>query len=109
MAKVLSPLDNPHDVGLRSSALSKPVQYTFVALFVVGVVASGIFSLTEHWRRASFTLGMALLWLSVVRLTCDSKVLGVLAVRSRKFDAIYTAIVGGAMVFLAASVDSLGS
>lgn len=109
MAKPILPLDNPHDAGLKPSALSKPLQYALVVLFAIGVVASGVFALTEHWRRASFTLGAALLWLSVVRMTCDSKVLGVLAVRSRQFDAIYTAVIGAAMVFLATSVDSLGS
>lgn len=109
MAKPILPLDNPHDVGLKPSPLSPRLQYGLVVLFVLGVVASGLFALTEHWRRASFTLGAALLWLSVVRMTCDSKVLGVLAVRSRHFDAIYTGIMGAAMVFLATSVDSLGS
>ena len=47
--------------------------------------------------------------LSVVRLTCDSKVLSVLAVRSRKFDAIFTSVVGAFILFLSSSVDSLGS
>lgn len=109
MGRAILPLDNPHDAGLEPSSLPKRLQYAFLVLFLLGVIASGVFALTEHWRRASFTLGAALLWLSVVRMTCDSKLLGVLAVRSRHFDAVYTGIIGALMVFLATSVDSLGS
>ncbi|MDF5820463.1 DUF3017 domain-containing protein [Corynebacterium felinum] len=104
-----SPLDNPHDVNLLPSRIPRPLQIAAVVVFVLGVLASGIFSFTEHWRRATFTLGVALLWLSVLRLTCDSKILGVLAVRSRTFDALYTALGGSLMIFLSSSVDSLGS
>jgi len=45
----------------------------------------------------------------VVRLTCDSRRVGVLAVRSRRFDACFTGLLGAVMAFLAFSVDSLGS
>lgn len=80
-----------------------------LVLLVVAVAASGAFAVTEHWRRATFTLGSAMLWLAIIRLTCDSKIVGVLAVRSVRFDVAYTALLGGLMVFLASSVDALGS
>ncbi|ANE03328.1 DUF3017 domain-containing protein [Corynebacterium crudilactis] len=102
-------LANPHDGGLAASTLPHNVQKAGVIFFVIAVVVATIFALTEHWRRATFTLGVSLLYLAVLRLTCDSKILGVLSVRSRRFDAIYTTVLGGLMVFLAASVDSLGS
>ncbi|MDO5373926.1 MAG: DUF3017 domain-containing protein [Corynebacterium glutamicum] len=102
-------LANPHDGGLAPSKFPIKVQKAGIVLFVIAVVAASAFALTEHWRRATFTLGASLLYLSLLRLTCDSKILGVLAVRSRRFDAIYTAIVGGLMTFLATSVDALGS
>ena len=82
-------LDNPHDVGLKPSKLPLTAQYGCLGL--------------------TFTLGAGLVWLSVVRLTCDSKVLSVLAVRSRKFDAIFTSVIGAFILFLSSSVDSLGS
>ncbi|AKK04948.1 putative DUF3017 family protein [Corynebacterium mustelae] len=107
--KLITPLDNPHDVDLKPSVVPRGLQYAAMVVFVIAVIASGVFSFTEHWRRATFTLGVALLWLSLVRITCDSKVLWVLAVRSRHFDAAYTALGGALMVFLASSVDSLGS
>ncbi|VEH04775.1 hypothetical membrane protein [Corynebacterium kutscheri] len=104
-----SPLDNPHDKDEKLSTIPRAIQIIGIALFVVGVVISGLFAVTEHWRRATFVLGAALLWLSALRVGCDSKVLGVLAVRSRIFDVCFTTTIGGLMVFLSASVDSLGS
>ena len=102
-------LSNPHDNDLPPSTVPAALQRAGLVIFVVGMVVSGVFSITEHWRRATFSLGTTLVWLSVLRLTCDSQVLGVLAVRSRKFDAVFTALGGAAMLFLSASVDALGS
>jgi hypothetical protein len=102
-------LSNPHDKDLTPSTVPLTLQRAGLVIFVVGMVVSGVFSITEHWRRATFSLGATLVWLSVLRLTCDSQVLGVLAVRSRKFDAVFTALGGAAMLFLSASVDALGS
>lgn len=102
-------LKNPHDRDLARSKLSRTLQFIGIALFVLGLVVSAVFLLTDHWRRSTFTLGVALLFLTILRLVCDSSVLGPLAVRSRRFDAIFTGVLGGLMVFLAASVDALGS
>ena len=101
-------LDNPHDRGAAASPLPVAVQRAMGALFVVGFVLSGVYAATEHWRRATFTLGAAMLWLTVM-LTCDSKVIGLVAVRSRRFDALFTTALGAAMLWLSWSVDSLGS
>ena len=102
-------LDNPHDIGNRPSVLPVWVQWVMVALFAVGFVASGVFAATEHWRRATFTLGAVMVWVAVLRMTCDSKLIGLIAVRSRRFDALFCTGVGAAMMWLAWSVDSLGS
>nr|WP_040421441.1 DUF3017 domain-containing protein [Corynebacterium timonense] len=103
------PLDNPHDADNPASPLPLWAQRVMVGVFVVGFVASGVFSATEHWRRATFTLGAAMVWLALMRCTCDSRVIGLLAVRSRRFDALFCASLGAAMMFLAGSVDALGS
>ena len=102
-------LDNPHDIGNAPSRLPVLVQRVMVALFVLGFVAATLFSATEHWRRAAFTLGAAMLWLTVCRLTCDSQVMGLLAVRSKRFDVMFATATGAALVWLAVSVDALGS
>ena len=74
-------LANPHDGGLAPSKFPIKVQKAGIVVFVLAVVAASAFALTEHWRRATFTLGASLLYLSLLRLTCDSKILGVLAVQ----------------------------
>ncbi|APT93162.1 membrane protein [Corynebacterium phocae] len=104
-----SQLANPHDRGLKPSPVPGAVQWLLIGAFVAAVGASAVFALLEHWRRATFVLGAAMLWLSFVRLSCDSARVGVLAVRSRRFDSLFTATLGAAMAFLAYSVDSLGS
>lgn len=102
-------LDNPHDIGNPPSRLPLRAQQVMVGLFVLGFVVATLFSVTEHWRRATFSLGAAMLWLTACRLTCDSQVMGLLAVRSRRFDALFTTAAGAALVWLAVSVDALGS
>ena len=100
---------NPHDKDLEPTPLPVRLQRIGVVLFVLGLVAAAGFLATEHWRRATFTLGCCLLWLAGLRMSCDSAVLGVLAVRSQRFDAAFCLTVGGSMMFLAGTVDSLGS
>lgn len=102
-------LGNPHDIGNPPSRLPLRAQQVMVGLFVVGFVVATLFAVTEHWRRACFTLGAAMVWLTACRLTCDSQVMGLLAVRSRRFDAMFTTVTGAALVWLAVSVDALGS
>ena len=102
-------LANPHDAHLKPSPLPPVVQWVAIGMVVAAVAVSGIFAVSEHWRRATMLLGGALMWLTVVRLTCDSSRVGVLAVRSRRFDACFTGILGAAMVFMAFSIDALGS
>lgn len=102
-------LDNPHDRGNTPSRLPSWVQWAGVALLIAFVAASGMWAVGEHWRRATFSLGVGMLWLGVLRLTCDSSILGVFAVRSVRFDAAFCFVVGGLIAFLAASVDPLGS
>lgn len=102
-------LENPHDAGVQPSRLPRTVQKIGVGLFILGLIAATLFAFTEHWRRATFILGVTMIYLALLRLTCDSQVMGLLAVRSRRFDAFYCTILGGGMTFLATSVDSLGS
>ena len=99
-------LDNPHDRGLAPSRLPEKIQWAAIGLFVLALVVSAGFVLFEHWRRAAIMLGGAMVWLAIVRMSCDSQRVGVLAVRSRRFDAAFCAILGGALLFLSLSVDS---
>ncbi|MBC3185957.1 DUF3017 domain-containing protein [Corynebacterium sp. zg-331] len=102
-------LDNPHDATLAPSRLPRGVQCAMLGAFLLGLALSALFAFTEHWRRATVTLGAALLWLALVRLLCDSRLVGIFAVRSRRFDVLFDTLLGGGMAFFALSVDSLGS
>ncbi len=102
-------LANPHDVHLPPSRLSVRQQRLGVGVFLLGLVVVAVFLLTEHWRRGTFAFGMCLLWLAGLRWVADGRVMGVLSVRSRRFDSLYTGILGALMIYLSASVDSLGS
>ena len=102
-------VSNPHDIHVKPSPSPGWLQWVFIALSCLGVVASGVMSLMEHWRRATFLLGAAMIWLAVVRRTCDSDRVGVFAVRSRRFDMAFSTALGAALVWLSASVDALGS
>ena len=102
-------LANPHDAHLPPSRLSTTVQRLGVGAFVLGLVVVALFLLTEHWRRGTFAFGMCLLWLTGLRCVADGSVMGVLSVRSRRFDALYTGLLGALMIYFSVSVDSLGS
>src|SRR5699024_12404517 len=88
---IMRGVSNPHDIHRPPSALPGWLQWVFIAMFGLGVVASGAMSMMEHWRRATFLLGAAMLWVAVVRRTCDSDRVGVFAVRSRRFDMMFSA------------------
>ena len=104
-----SGLANPHDLNLAASHVPGWLQWSGMAAFIVLLAAAAWFLFADHWRRATFALGVAMLWLAALRLTCDSAKLGVFAVRSRRFDAAFSAVAGAALMFLSASVDALGS
>ncbi|MDU0478797.1 DUF3017 domain-containing protein [Staphylococcus chromogenes] len=108
-ARAVDRLANPHDVNLAPSKLPRKVQLASLAVFAVLLLITLFFFLTEHWRRGAFAFGVTMLGLALLRLTCDSKVLGVLTVRSKRFDATFTALLGVAMIFLSISIDALGS
>src|SRR5699024_1351986 len=108
IATMLS-VSNPHDVHLQPSPLPGWLHWACIALSGVGVAAPGVMSLMEHWRRATFLLGAAMIWLAVVRRTCDSHRVGVSAVRQRRFDMSSSVAIGAALERLSASVDVLVS
>ena len=101
-------LANPHDAGAPPSLLPPVLQYCGLGIFGALLVFALVCGVTDHWRRATFALGVALTWLAGLRLVCDSRVMGVLGVRSRRFDAAFTTTLGVSMMFVAGTVDSLG-
>ncbi|MHA2788156.1 DUF3017 domain-containing protein [Corynebacterium sp. S7] len=102
-------LANPHDLNNPPSKVPLRIQKLGVAVLLVGLALSAIFAFTEHWRRATFGLGICMIWVALLRVFCDSHVIALIAVRSKRFDVIYSAALGLAMVWLSISIDALGS
>lgn len=76
-------------------------------LLVIAVAV--VFVLAERWRRGAFVFGVATLLAAIFRLTMPSERVGLLAVRSKPFDVGALVAVGGAIVWLAVSIDPLGT
>lgn len=80
-------------------------------LLVVGaVVLVGVgFVLADRWRRGAFVFGAATLLAAGFRLCLRPEEVGLLAVRGQSFDVAALTLVGGAIVWLAVSIDPLGT
>ncbi|KAB1504575.1 DUF3017 domain-containing protein [Corynebacterium sp. 320] len=100
-------LENPHDRAVPASKLGSGLQRALVFLFVAALVGVAVLLLLDHWRRGSMLLSLALVYLGLIRWVVDSRIMGVLAVRSRKFDCCFTLSLGVMIGFLALSVDPL--
>lgn len=102
---------NPHSSVTPPPGASWPLwaQYGVFGLLFFGMSAFVVFLGLERWRRATFMLGMTMLLLGVARQYLPDQILGVFSVRSRVFDLLFCSIVGAGIVFLAVSVDALGS
>lgn len=79
-----------------------------LAVLVVIVVAIGLV-LADRWRRGALVFGAATLLAAAFRLMMPTERVGLLAVRSRPFDVSALVAVGGAIVWLAVSIDPLGT
>lgn len=102
---------NPHapEGPARGEHWPQWVQQLLYGLLFFGIAAAMVFLGLERWRRATFTLGMTMMYLGVIRQFLPDSLLGVFSVRSRRFDLGFGLVIGGGMVFLASSVDALGS
>jgi hypothetical protein len=75
---------------------------TAVVLFIA---AFGIVAVTlGYWRRGIFLVGVAAMTGAVLRLVLRGRDAGLLVVRSRVFDVLALALIGGAVMILAAVV-----
>ena len=77
------------------------VGLVFVAAF--GLVAAGF------WRRGALLLGIAVGVAAALRLALADDRAGLLAVRSKGIDFLTTATVGAAVIYIAWTIDPLGT
>ncbi|MFD5867967.1 DUF3017 domain-containing protein [Corynebacterium sp. NPDC060344] len=105
------PMVNPHSPDEPAPGEKWPdrIRWLLYGLLFFGLGAAVVFLGLERWRRATFMLGVTMMYLGVIRQYLPDSLLGVFSVRSKKFDLWFCLLVGGAMVFLASSVDALGS
>jgi hypothetical protein len=84
------------------------VQIPYLIILLAGLVAA-LLVLFDRWRRGAVVLGSALILASVLRALIPSTRVGLLQVRGRLFDVITTAAVGATILWLATSIDPLGT
>nr|WP_076477427.1 DUF3017 domain-containing protein [Williamsia sterculiae] len=84
------------------------VQLPFLLVIVLVAIAA-VFLMVERWRRGAVILGSAALVASLLRALLPSSRVGLLQVRTRMTDVVMTAAVGITILWLATSIDPLGT
>ncbi|HWF29550.1 MAG TPA: DUF3017 domain-containing protein [Mycobacterium sp.] len=74
-------------------------------IFTAALVLVG----ANFWRRGSLLIGIAVGIAAVLRLLLSEERAGLLVVRSKGTDFVTTAMVGAAMIYIASTIDPLGT
>jgi Protein of unknown function (DUF3017) len=88
-------------VGLRGQWPIVLVGLTFVVGFALAAA--------NFWRRGALLLGIGVVLAAALRLALPNGRAGLLVVRSKGIDFVTTATVGAAMVYIAWTIDPLGT
>lgn len=99
------PDDDPRREGALRTLL---VELPYILVLLAALIAA-ILVTFDRWRRGVFVLGSALLLGSLLRALLPSQRAGLLQVRGRLFDSVLMASTGVAVLWLATSIDSLGT
>lgn len=78
-------------------------------VILLGFLLAAILVLVDRWRRGAVVFGTALLLGAVLRAIIPSSRAGLLQVRGRLFDVTAMALVGALVLWLATSIDPLGT
>jgi hypothetical protein len=80
-------------------------------ILLVGLIFLAAFVLAgaNFWRRGALLIGIGVGVAAVLRLALPDERAGLLVVRHRGTDFLTTASVGAAMVYVAATIDPLGT
>ena len=74
-----------------------------ILIAAFGLVIAG------YWRRGALVIAIGVAVAAVLRLTLPEDRAGLLAVRSRAIDVVTTASVSAAMLYIAWTIDPLGT
>ncbi len=75
------------------------------SIFAVGFVLAG----ANFWRRGALLIGIGVGVAAVLRLVLSEERAGLLVVRSKEIDFVTTVTVAAAMVYIASTIDPLGT
>ncbi|WP_246541007.1 DUF3017 domain-containing protein [Mycobacterium spongiae] len=80
-------------------------------VMLVGLIFAAAFALAgaNFWRRGSLLIGIGVGVAATLRLVLSDDRAGLLAVRSRGIDVMTMTSVGAAMVYIAWTIDPLGT
>lgn len=73
------------------------------------IVVAAVLVLIDRWRRGAFVFGSAMILGALFRAFLPAHRVGLLQVRSRVFDIAAMTAMGGTILWLATSIDSLGT
>lgn len=80
-------------------------------ILLVGLFFIAAFGLviTGYWRRGALVLGIGVAVAAVLRLALTDERAGLLVVRTKPIDFVTTATVSAAVLYIAATIDPLGT
>jgi hypothetical protein len=80
-------------------------------ILLVGLIFATAFALVaaNFWRRGSLLIGIAVGVAAILRVVLSDDRAGLLVVRSKGIDFVTTATVAAAMVYIAWTIDPLGT
>lgn len=109
----IGPVNKAETTGRhRVARLSAGEQYlrSHLPMTVVSalIVVAIVFVAWDRWRRGALIFGSAALVAAAFRLCLPTVQVGLLAVRSKPFDVAALTALGSAIVFLAATINTLG-
>ena len=80
-------------------------------ILLVGLIFATAFVLAgaNFWRRGSLLIGIGVGVAAILRLVLSEERAGLLVVRSKGIDFVTTATVAAAMVYIASTIDPLGT
>ena len=80
-------------------------------ILLVGLIFVVAFTLAaaNFWRRGSLLIGIGVGVAAILRLLLSEDRAGLLVVRSKGTDFVTTATVGAAMIYIASTIDPLGT
>jgi hypothetical protein len=76
-----------------------------IAVVLALIVAGLVLALLDHWRKGSAALAGAAGLAALLRLVLPARLVGVLAVRSRRFDVLFLVLTTALLVAMALAVQ----